>query len=327
MRQAVAFGGVMEEVAGKWLKSFEPMPKQRSSRWFIYPYVKELKNNFYGFLVVFSSREATKYTVEVAISKKKEFPYSRWSDYPRLGMMGFRERARSVNKGMDHASIYQTEKDLSQGLMEAVQTAQASLARFFDNVQDYVTKRYAVWLPEYVGWLDSYHTANVGNERLYPDLLMEEPAKKILLDTLKTRKFDVFMGHHKFRYNEPAWFAAHVYLLARALEEEGLRVEDKLLFDRRAWTGAEERAPLEDALASITGRQPQELTLKFSENEVHRKNELAFLHTFEVMMALFSFEEEKGEVVAEEFQEQDERDVDDILGEVFSSGAYLEEDL
>lgn len=317
-RTPIRFGAAVENIFRHELGGFVPLFSEVSSEFLLYGYHREARESQYYFILVQGARFSGHLVVEVAISRRPEYPYHRLSDNPQLGVGGFRERIPILMMGNDYSWRYGSQPELQRILRDVLVTQSApALRALSDACSPLLYREQQTWEPLYLEWLQAEHEAPLGAERRYPGLPNEAEAMQLLQEMLMGRKFDAFLGPLKFRYRSPRFFNCHAYLLGRGLEflepPEGPQAsetpvsvataepEPEIEKPQRMITWADILGPipktetekkkkemplaLSDAIAGITGRHPASLAVELSRDPQVRFREFAFLKSLAAVEA------------------------------------------
>ena len=314
-RTPIRFGPAVEALFRQELPAYKMLFSEVTSEFLLYGYQRQSGENQYASILVQGSRFAGRLVGEVALSRRPEYPFYKWSDTPKLGVGGFRERVTVMVNGTDYSYTYSSPGELQAVLRDLVLMQSAMAMRAFgQQAGPILSREQQTWEPLYKEWLKAEEESRPGVGARYPGLPNEAEAEQILQGLLMERKFDRLMGPLKFRYRDPRFFYCHVYLLGRGLEfletPEGLQIEQEELAavteterGQRMITWAdilgpppkpaneprkkEMPPPLGDAIAGITGRQPQEMCVVFSSDRKARFHEYAFLKSLAALETFF----------------------------------------
>ncbi len=318
-RTPIRFGPAVEQVFRQDLAGYRQIFSEITSEYLLYGYHRQARENQHVFVLVQGARFAGSLISEVAMSRRAEYPFYKFSDRPQLGVGGFRERVSLLVSGSDFSTRYGSQFELQRTLRELVAGQSGAALRALNETAGPVMYReQQTWEPLYLEWLQAEKVAPLSGDRRYPGLPNEVEATGLLQEMLMGRKFDRFMGPLKFRYREPRFFNCHLYLLGRGLEfleppEGAVRPESAASpppeFDRpqRMITWADILGPpprpeaevkkgkelppaLGDAIAGITGRHPQSMAFELSPDPQARYQEFAFLKSLAALEAFYEEE-------------------------------------
>ncbi len=286
-RTPIRFGAILEALASEKLKNYKRFLNETTSQSLLFGYRCRFAGNYYGFILVQAARNAGRVTAEIAISRAEEYPYYRFSDQPRVGITGFRERVYVITRKEDLAQSYRGAEQLLGLMMDLLRESEVALARVSEEVTQEIVEGYKTWQPLYREWLQAEKGAREGETR-YPGLEGEVVAREVLQDILVRGTFDRFLGPLKFRYRNPDFYNCHLFLLAKALEflepppVSGVSQPQEEEDDFDPHSG-----PLPDPIASLTGRQSQPECLELARSTALRTTQWAFLKSFAAAEAFF----------------------------------------
>lgn len=319
-RTPVRFGLGVEQIFRYELQGYEPIFSEVTSEFLLYGYRRQARENQYIFVMVQGSRFSGRFVTEVAVSRRPEFPYYKFGDEPRLGVGGVRERVPVLMRGQDMSYRYSNQDELMKALRDVVVGQSAPGIRTLGEMAGtYLYREHQTWSPLYAEWEQAEAAAVPTAEgRRYPGLVNESESYEMLQELLLSRKFDRLLGPMKFRYREPRFFNCHLYLFARGLEfldppegpappepepeaEESAPGEERprmitwadiigpppKVMDAEARKKADVPPPLSDAIAGVTGRQPQAMALELSYDPTERQREFSFLKSLAAVEAYY----------------------------------------
>ena len=334
-RTSIPIRGLIEGVARERLKGYELTIDESTHQSLLYGYRGRIAGYFNCFVLYQCSKSFGRITAEVAISRNDEFPIYRWTDEPRLGISGFRERVQVLQHDQDKTSVYSSQAELATVLLDLTKDCEVAVLKLGDQVIEAVAEEYRTWQPLFTQWqrASQEHPAKGPDEMRFPDLEGEDMAREIIHDTLARGTFDRFLGPKKFKYRDDEFFDCHVFLLAKALEfleppplppppsedeeEEPLDPQDKT-------------APLPDAFASLTGRQPVSDSVELALSTSLRTTQWTFLKSFAALEAFYQ-REGAASVAPSEFKttqtdsnpvNESDISLDDLYEGIMGSEAY-----
>ncbi|MBI3929415.1 MAG: hypothetical protein HY319_27970 [Armatimonadetes bacterium] len=285
-RTTIRFGSILEAIRKEKLPQFEPFLHEITHSNLLYGYRLGLPSGYYGFILVQASRQFGRLACEVAVSRDDSFPYHRFYDRPRLGVIGFRERVYRLNRGRDELTRYAGPEKLSDVLMHLVGVdAEVALGRLHELVLPIAEKEVDCWLPLYRDWLLA-ERGPLGEEPgfRYHNLAAEPAAHDFLHETLLNGSFDRYLGPLKFRYRDPNFMNCHIYLLARSLDFlEAPPPGEQTPAEREVEDG-----PLADAIPALTGRSPQVESITWASSPAVSVMQYALLKSLSAVQACFS---------------------------------------
>lgn len=320
-RTPIRFAPAIEHIFRVELQGYTPTFTEVTSEYLLFGYCREARENQFLHVMVQGARFAGKMVTEVGISRRKDFPYYKWTDEPKLAVGGFRERVTWLMSGQDFSVKYASQDELMKALRDLVVGQSAPALRALGEAAgSFLYREQQTWQPLYEDWVaaEAKARAGPGGDRRYPDLVNEEEAVDLVQEMLMSRTFDRLLGPMKFKYRDPRFFHCHMYLFARGMEfldppaaprqaepepvaeaesEGGDRAQRMLTWadilgpppkkeDERS-KKAEVPPPLGDAIAGVNGRQPQSMCLELSLDPTRRHREFAFLKSLAAVEAFY----------------------------------------
>lgn len=316
----IRFAPAIEQIFRYELQGYTQTFSEVTSEYLLFGYCREARENQFLHVLVQGARFAGKIVTEVGISRRKEFPYYKWSDEPKLAVGGVRERTTWLMSGQDFSVRYASHDDLMKALRDLVVGQSAPALRTLGEMAGpHLYREQQTWQPLYEDWVtaEAKARASGGAAQRYPDLVNEEEATDLVQELLMSRKFDQLLGPLKFKYRDSRFFNCHMYLFARGLEfldppaapqqPAPEPVSEEQESDNRSprmltWADilgpppkkedegkkkAEQPTPLGDAIAGINGRHPQSMCLELSLDPTERHREFAFLKSLAALEAFY----------------------------------------
>lgn len=323
-RTSIRFGAILDSLVRERLQDYEQCFSETTNQSLLYGFRKPVWGHYHAFILIQAARSFGRLTCEVAISRESEYPYFKFSDQPRLGVSGFRERMRTLVDGRDKVETYRTTEHLINVLLDVSHKAEVALSKLADRAIPAIVEEHRIWQPLYLDWLEAEKKAVRSEEQRYPGLEGETVAREILHDTLARGTFDRFLGPLKFRYRQDGFFHCHLYLLARALEfleppplPEVLEAED-----------SEEEEPeiplLQDPIASLTGRQCQKDSVELAVSTSVRATQYAFLKSFAAAEAFYTEEPAASQTLVDlpDHKNPEDMSLEELYQGILDSPAY-----
>lgn len=292
-RTSIPIRGLIEGVARERLKGYELTIHESTHQSLLYGYRGRIAGYFNCFVLYQASRSFGRITAEVAISRADELPIYRWTDDPRLGVAGFRERVQVLHHEVDKTSVYSSQQELATVLLDLTKECEVAVLKLADQVIEAVAEEYRIWQPLFSQWqrASQEHPPQGPDQMRFPGLEGEDVAREVIHDTLARGTFDRFLGPKKFKYRDDEFFDCHVYLLAKALEFIEPPPLPPLLDDEERETEEidpqDKTAPLPDAYASLTGRQPVAESVELAVSTSLRTTQWTFLRSFAALEAFY----------------------------------------
>jgi len=290
-RTPIQFGAIMDKVFGDRLSHYERVISETTSQYLLYGFRRFLVGDYHGFLLVQAARGAGRLQIELGVSKVDAFPFHRLRDFPILGVAGFRESLGCLTKGFDHAEEYHNADSLTRLLGQICREVDSGMTRLTEKAVPLINGQLRAWQPAYAAWVQAEKTARNSVPGRYPDLPGEAMAYETLDDLLGRGMFDRYLGPLKYRYRNQDFFNCHLYMLAKGLEF----MEPPPLQNPKPTEFAERPEkicpPLDDPIAALTGRLPQEMAVDLAVSTSVRVTEFAFLQSLAAVEALLQFDE------------------------------------
>lgn len=316
-RTPIQFGPAVTAMLSMIIPEYRSIFSEQTADYLLYGFHRAPEPDRNFFVVIQAARNTGLVTAEVGLSVTNKFPYYKWSDSPKLGTFGYRERVALLMSGSDFSHKYNSANELTGCLRTLVGTfVVQSLRMLKDDISLSIEKARATWVPLYKEWLAAERDVIPGSELRYEGLQNEEAVASFIRGVLSSRKFDRFLGPQKFRYRTPEFFHCHVYLMAQALDflvppeapdapAEAAPVAAEAPRPQRMITWADimgapvpkkvekpaekllkEGPALGDAVVGMCGRQPQSACVSLSRDAGMRRMEYAFLKSFSAVEAL-----------------------------------------
>lgn len=287
-RTPIYFGSMLQSVFADKMNSYTLLFSEATHKFLLFCYQKPIGNH-YAFILVQAARNQGRFNAEAAISRRPEYPYHRFSDVPDLGVGGYRDGVHLINKGYNHGTDYQSNEGLLRSLLDLCREAETAVNQLFSKSIQRLQLNADIWETHYLQWVRAEREATGPAGNRYPGVF-EEGAAFDLLDTmLGSGQFDRYMGPLKYKYRNLTFFHCHLYLLARALEFlQPPKDEQAPAPFVPKLTVAD---PLEDPIASLTGRLPQDMGVQLSYDPELRRKEYAFLKSLSALESFYQLDE------------------------------------
>lgn len=288
-RTSIRIGSILDSTMRDRLPGYDRVLEEYTYQYLLFGYRKAILGHYYATVLFQAAKTFGGLTCEVGLSRSKDFPYYRWYDEPNLGVAGFRARTTHILKGLDATTTKTyTGPDILMGhIMDLVSEAITAGNKLIKDAIPRVVDQYQIWQPIYEDWQKEENKAKEDeHEFRYPRLIGEQVARDIIHRSLRSGKFDSFLGPKKFRYRDKKFLNCHVYLLAKALAfEEPPEPEDMKILEIDPDQHPEKI--LFDPIGAISGRSEQPEAVELSPGILNRLPEWAFLRSFAALEALF----------------------------------------
>ncbi len=291
------------------------------------------EKGFYQHFLYLFTRRGGNLTTEISLSKSESYPYTLWEDWPKIRLKGIRFGAYDGTIEVK-TFTFEDERGLVQVLGESTRQSMKKYRGLFNYAMTTLKEEYTYWLELFVDFIDKeaeYQEADSSDKLLVYQEVTGYQLGTQMMDRLKgDSQFDAFLGPAKASLYKDVVHRAASYFFARTYKE----VPDNFMEELANPARRLRILPNEwwDPTELMTGVKSQRHVLKWRSGQDHRAN-FACLRS---LMAAHEFiqnefdEEELGEkarkVVFQEEQslEEDERSVDDLMDDIFSSEAFLD---
>ncbi len=287
-RTSIRIGTVVDEAMKQRLPGYTKVTEEYTSQYLLFGYTKPVLGHYHAWVLFQASREFGAVTCEVGVSRTQEYPYYRFLEQPKLGISGYRARARHLLKGVEARTTkpYSGPDTLTAAILELAAEAASASSRLLEIGIPRLAEEYAVWQPLFTEWQQAEAMANDSHDRRYPGLVGETVARRILHRTLAEGRYDGYLGAKKFRYREADFLNCHVYLLAKALAFVD-PPEPHEITALKLDPGQDPEKILYDPIASLTGRTEQDEAVVLPRRILDLAPDWAFLRSFAALEAFF----------------------------------------
>ena len=315
------------------LSDYEPMYLEHSPNYLMFGFWRQIGLDGHSFIVIEGDRNSGRVTAEIATNTVKTIPYYRLSDTPVLGTFGFRARVCDILGGFDSSHMYSSKDELERVMQEIITVyCHQGMRLMTEKVELAVKKAKSLWGAIYEEWLLAEQTVkDDGTGKRYRDLANEEEVRAFVASKLEDETVMRFMGKLRSKYKDDEFLNSHVYFMARGLDflderdtldtlansqmqlqvnnrqpasgnritwsdivgrDEGVTDAEKVLKAVKRNKGMTE--PLPDLTWYLTGRMPQDISVKLGEEERERHWNYCFYKTFAVLEGLYRPQATKG---------------------------------
>lgn len=287
-RTSIRFGSMLQSLFQEKLPQYELAFSETTNQYLLFGYKKPISSVYTGYILIQASRNSGRVGAEVAVTRGSNYPYHRLSDLPDLGVAGYREPIYNLLRGYNMSEDYQNAETLLKVLINLSRECEQAMGRLMEKAVPKLQANHQLWHPLYLEWLDSERTAQGSAGRRYQSLRDEMFTLELLDGTLSGGQFDRHLGPLKYRYRSSDFFNCHLYLLGRAMEFVELPSEHPVI----AWQTPKIRIsdPVDDPIASMSGRFPQEMSVTLSPITSQKLMEFAFLKSLAALEAYFQLD-------------------------------------
>lgn len=283
-RTPIRFGFAVEGAFLNYQTSYQQMRSLATERFLLYLYRSRMSEEWYSFILVQGARFAGKFTVEVGICARENYPYYYASRTPFLGIDGLRERLGGIHENTDTWWTYRSQEQLQNHVHEILRD---SVGRAFyiliDTYQRVLRKEITAAKALYEEWLaleKKIKKKTLGNR--FRGLAFEQEAFDYINQGVNHGLYDKVLGPLKVRYKDLHFFSFQNFAMAKLMEDDN---------SARVSQGISKLDVADDEIGQLIGRMPLDSYLRLPDGMEERVRQYAFLKSLAVAEALYTGDE------------------------------------
>jgi hypothetical protein len=283
-RTPIRFGFAVEVSFLHYQTSYVQVKSLASDNYLLYLYRGRLGEEWYSFILIQGARFSGKFTVELGISARENFPYPYAARAPFIGVDGLRERLGVMLDNNDTWWSYRSQEQLQNTLQDVLrELVSRGFYLLLDTYQPMLRKEINLGRAMYEEWLaheKKIRKKTLGNR--FKDLPREQDAFEHINSSVNYGIYDKILGPLKVRYKDLHWFSFHSYILAKLMEADHPEMMAK---------GISRLQIQDDEIGSLIGRMPLDSYLRLPDAGEERVKQYLFLKSLAMAEAFYTGEE------------------------------------